>query len=395
MILNKKVVESMTVLVLALVLTITAVTNGGATVADIATAENVLANTGLERDGIAGIAATINEYELLAASELENRVSITETEEVVVTATEEVELTEEEQEWQSYLMANIDDYLNVRAEANADSAVVGKLYKGDRATIVAVGEEWTQITSGNVNGFVNNGYCVMGTDALNYAKANCETVAKATTGGLRVRTEASTEGGVATVLGEGDTVVVDTAASAVDGWVAVSYKSSTCYVSAEYVEVYMKVGSAITIEEEQAALAAKRQAEAEAAAAKNQTSSTGTTQGSSLAASVDDVTLLAALIQCEAGGQCYDGQLAVGAVVVNRVKSGYAGSLYGVIYQRGQFGPAGSGKLERRLANGVSSTAYSAAQAALSGQDNTGGATSFKNASSGHAGVVIGDHVFY
>lgn len=44
---------------------------------------------------------------------------------------------------------------------------------------------------------------------------------------------------------------------------------------------------------------------------------------------------------------------AVGAVVVNRVRSGgFANSIYGVIYQRGQFGPASSGRLEARLASG-------------------------------------------
>ena len=87
---------------------------------------------------------------------------------------------------------------------------------------------------------------------------------------------------------------------------------------------------------------------------------------------------------------------AVGAVVVNRVRSGhYPNSIYNVIYQRGQFGPASSGRLESRLASGVSAGARQAARAALSGSDPTGGARSFKLASSGHAGVVIGPIVFF
>ena len=65
---------------------------------------------------------------------------------------------------------------------------------------------------------------------------------------------------------------------------------------------------------------------------------------------------------------------AVGAVVVNRVRSGgFANSIYGVIYQRGQFGPASSGRLEARLASGVSASARQAARAALNGSDPTGG----------------------
>ena len=86
---------------------------------------------------------------------------------------------------------------------------------------------------------------------------------------------------------------------------------------------------------------------------------------------------------------------AVGAVVINRLHSGYAGSIRGEIYQRGQFGPASSGRLEARLASGVSSSARQAARAALGGYDPTGGAKYFKLASSGHNGVVIGPIVFY
>lgn len=86
---------------------------------------------------------------------------------------------------------------------------------------------------------------------------------------------------------------------------------------------------------------------------------------------------------------------AVGAVVVNRVRSGgFANSIYGVIYQRGQFGPASSGRLEARLASGVSASARQAARAALNGSDPTGGAKYFKLASSGHAGTVVGPIVF-
>ena len=124
--------------------------------------------------------------------------------------------------------------------------------------------------------------------------------------------------------------------------------------------------------------------------------SQGTVQNQSVAASVDDVTLLAALIQCEAGNEPYEGQLAVGAVVMNRVRSGrYPGSIYEVIYQAGQFPPAGKGYVANKISNGVKSSCLQAAQEAIDGMDNTGGAMSFRRASSGHPGVVIGNHVFY
>ena len=190
----------------------------------------------------------------------------------------------------------------------------------------------------------------------------------------------------------GMTFPLDADAETVDGWVAIDYKGTIGYVSAEYVTTELALGEAVTIEEEQAA-AAKAAAEAAKSA---QVSSAGTVQNSAVAASVDDVTLLAALIQCEAGNECYEGQLAVGAVVLNRVRSGrYAGSIYGVIYQAGQFPPAGRGSVASIAANGPKSSCIQAAEEANTGAENTGGATCFSRASSGRAGVVIGNHVFY
>lgn len=121
-----------------------------------------------------------------------------------------------------------------------------------------------------------------------------------------------------------------------------------------------------------------------------------TVQNAAVEATVDDVTLLAAIIQCEAGNEVYEGQLAVGAVVMNRVRSGgYPGTVHDVIYQKSQFPPAGAGSVANVTAKGPKQSCLQAAQEALNGTDNTGGATCFRRASSGHAGVVIGNHVFY
>ncbi len=90
-------------------------------------------------------------------------------------------------------------------------------------------------------------------------------------------------------------------------------------------------------------------AEAETTASTEATSTTST--------STDDTTLLAALIYCEAGNQSYEGMVAVGAVVVNRVNSSsFPNTISEVIYQSGQFGPASSGALATAIANGVPST---------------------------------------
>ena len=104
--------------------------------------------------------------------------------------------------------------------------------------------------------------------------------------------------------------------------------------------------------------------------------------------------LLAALIFCEAGNQPYKGQVAVGAVVLNRIKSKtYPDSMKEVIYQRGQFGPAGSGWLNRVLQNkSYTKTAWKAAADALEGKDPVNGCLYF---SQGGSGKKIGYHYFH
>ena len=66
--------------------------------------------------------------------------------------------------------------------------------------------------------------------------------------------------------------------------------------------------------------------------------------------SQSDINLLSALIYCEAGNQSYWGKVAVGSVVINRIQNRkFPNTLRGVIYQSGQFTPAGTGWLSRVL----------------------------------------------
>ena len=394
---SKKVMESVIVSGLALTLAVTAVTGNGVNIAAKDAADTQFVN-----NGIAGVASAMNEYELESADYLDRYISVEKTNAALVAA------TAEEQEWQNKLMAKVDDFLYVREKADSDSEIVGKMYKGDRAVVKEAGDTWTKIESGNVTGYVKNEYCVTGTDALNYAKKHCDTVAKVSIDGLRIRKAPDTDAEVVKTVASGEHMDVNTKAEETDGWIAVKVGSDTCYVSDDYVTVTLDTGKAVTIEEEQAAIKVAEEKKAAEEAKKNasvsaekksssgQSASSQTTQNASIAASADEETLLAALVQCEAGGTSVQCMTAVGAVVVNRVRSGgFANSIYGVIYQRGQFGPASSGRLEARLASGVSASARQAARAALNGSDPTGGAKYFKLASSGHAGTVVGPIVFY
>ncbi|WP_026509620.1 cell wall hydrolase [Butyrivibrio sp. LC3010] len=110
-----------------------------------------------------------------------------------------------------------------------------------------------------------------------------------------------------------------------------------------------------------------------------------------------DRYLLANLIYCEAGAEPYEGKVAVGAVVINRVLSSvYPDTVVGVIYQSGQFSPVGSGRLALALANGSATEAcYQAADAAMSGATNVGNCVYFRTPIPGLSGINIGGHVFY
>lgn len=139
---------------------------------------------------------------------------------------------------------------------------------------------------------------------------------------------------------------------------------------------------------EEAEKLAAEQAAAEAAAAE------AAAQQNAMQATADEQALLASIIFCEAGNQPYEGQVAVGAVIMNRVRSGvYPNSISEVIYQSGQFGPAMSGWLDSVYASGsYTDTAMQAAADALAGSNPIGDCLYF---GCGDYGIQIGDHFFH
>lgn len=350
----------------------------------------------------AGVVLSLNELEEQALAELQNvdyeqmqTVFVTAAEETVESIPEGPILTEEEQWWQTRLMADVTDKMNVRAQASKDSEIVGRLRKGDVAEVVEIGEEWTHIKSGNVDGYVKNEYCIYGLDAMAYAKANIDTRAIVTGNSVRLREDASTSSGVVTSVSKGMLLIVDTEAETVDGWVPVGYVGKTRYISADYVDVEMPLSEAVTVAEERA-YASKLASEK---ARRRQEQFTEATEiiNEAYDATSSEIMLMAAVIQCEAGGECYDGQVAVGAVILNRVRSSkYPNSISKVVYAPAQFTPASNGKVDRLLASGtIKQSCIRAAQEAVNGIDPTGGCVSFRQTRSGHSGFVIGGHVFF
>ena len=110
-----------------------------------------------------------------------------------------------------------------------------------------------------------------------------------------------------------------------------------------------------------------------------------------------DRYLLANLIYCEAGNQPYEGQVAVGAVVMNRVMSSvFPDTVVGVIYQNKQFSPVASGRLALALAEDHATAAcYRAADEAMAGATTVGNCLFFRTPIEGLTGIQIGGHIFY
>lgn len=293
---------------------------------------------------------------------------------------------EQEEEETSYnrVMANVQSALNMRSEASEDSEIIGKLYKDCGGTILDRKDGWTLLQSGNAVGWAKDEYLFFDEEARQLAREVGNMVA-CMDDVLRVRKGPSKEDEVCGVLPKGD--IEEVLEIREDGWIKIDYSGEDGYVSADYVTVDFVIDTAETMEEIE--IREKKEEEARKAAELKK-------KKEAVSADKDTTRLLAALIQCEAGGESYEGKLAVGAVVMNRVRSAaYPNSVHGVIYASGQFTPAMSGKLDRVYASGnISSECLKAAEEALGGASNVGDYTHFRR-NNGREGLVIGNHVFY
>lgn len=283
----------------------------------------------------------------------------------------------------SLIMANASDAVNIREAATTDSEIIGRLYSNCGGYIIEYTDTWTKISSGNAEGWVCNDYIYFGEEALNQAEAVGCNVAIVNATELRVRTDTNTDSEVLGIVSTGDEFDI---VAVENGWVLVDYEGQDGYISEEYVVTEFRIKFAETLEEIEAREAAERQAALEAERYQYY---------GVYAANATDVELLAAIIECEAGYESYEGRVAVGAVIMNRVRSAaFPNTIYGVVYAPGQFTPAGAGLVDRKLATGVCDTCLQAAQEVIDGYSNVGGATFFRRVGY-HEGIVIGNHVFW
>lgn len=137
--------------------------------------------------------------------------------------------------------------LNVREGASTDTSVVGKLTNNAVCEVVSTEGEWTQISSGNVSGYVLSSFIKTGAEARQIALSQKKLVATVQTDGLRMRETPSTDADVIERVGNGEDL--EALSQIEDGWVKVAVGDLVGYVSAEYVELGEKVPTAKTISE--------------------------------------------------------------------------------------------------------------------------------------------------
>ncbi len=323
-----------------------------------------------------------------AADLLDADISMEKEELLELVKSKTIQETETKKEEESTLvMAKVNEYVNIRKEPEQEAEKLGVLYKDCGGDIIEKGDEWSKITSGDVTGWVRNQYLYFGDEAEEVAKEVGILTAYSNTETLRVRKEASLESGTVGLLANGEAVE----AIAEEGdWVSVSYEGTTGYVSAEYVTVEFEIDHAESME------VIKAREEEEKARAKAEAEAKRIVQKEAVMATASEVDILAALIQCEAGGESYEGQVAVGAVVMNRVRcAAYPNTITDVIYASGQFVPAAKGRMESLILNGTTKdSCRQAAQEAINGVSNVGDALYFRRAGNKN-GIVIGNHVFW
>lgn len=154
-------------------------------------------------------------------------------------------------------IAVVEEGLRIRKEPSEESEIVGKLYKDAGCDILGVEGDWAQIISGSCEGYVKTEYILTGTEAEAYAAENgvAPTVATVNADSLNIRAEASADSEIiGSVSTSEELTVLETTEDGL--WVKVSVGGLEGYVSADYVDVGMKMKTAISVEEEQAAIAA-------------------------------------------------------------------------------------------------------------------------------------------
>ena len=328
------------------------------------------------------------------------------------------------------------DMLDIHAEANTASAVIGQVMEDGHVAILAKYNDWVQIQAGEIAGWVPAENLVETEISNEEAVAANEQVIAERTGATASEDEFFAEEEVqqdetaalqaeASEAAQNEIEEVQAAEEAARIEAEAQAKAAAEEAARLEAEVQAKAAAeeaarleaeaqakaaeeAARLEAEAQAKAAEEaaqlEAEAQAKAAEEAARLAAEAQQAALAAqaaqtaaiSAEELKLLANIIYCEAGSESYVGKVAVGNVIMNRVKSAsQPNTITEVVYAKGQFSPVRNGSLQRALSSDKADAAcYQAAIEALAGAQPVGGKLFFRR-NNGRSGQVIGHHVFY
>lgn len=173
----------------------------------------------------------------------------------------ENQVSDEDAEFSNLVIAQVNDYVNVRSMPSEEGEIVGKLYNNSVGDLLEEENGWYQISSGNVVGYVKAEYCVTGEDAIELAKELDTRIATVKTVTLYVKKEMAQESEVLGYLAMGDQVIV---LEETEEWCKVSVEEGDGYVSKELVSLHSEFVTAESKEEEAARLAEEQREREEA-----------------------------------------------------------------------------------------------------------------------------------
>ena len=328
------------------------------------------------------------------------------------------------------------DMLDIHAEANTASAVIGQVMEDGHVAILAKYNDWVQIQAGEIAGWVpaenlveteiSNEEAVAANEQVIAERTGAtasedeffaeEEVQQDETAALQAEAgeaaqneieEVQTAEEAARLEAEAQAKAAAEEAARLEAEAQAKAAEEAARLEAEAQAKAAEEAAQLEAEaqakaaEEAARLAAEAQAKAaaeEAAriAAEAQQAALAAQAAQTAAISAEELKLLANIIYCEAGSESYVGKVAVGNVIMNRVKSAsQPNTITEVVYAKGQFSPVRNGSLQRALSSDKADAAcYQAAIEALAGAQPVGGKLFFRR-NNGRSGQVIGHHVFY
>ena len=160
-------------------------------------------------------------------------------------------LEEMKEDYSNLVIADVNDYVNIRSLPSEEGEIVGKLYDNSVGNFLEEKDGWIKIESGSCIGFVKAEYCVTGEAANEMAKEVGRRTAIVTTETLNVRKEPNTN---AAIIGQVPMEEVLTVTDEAGGWVQIKVEEGYGYVSVDYVTLSTEFVEAESREEEKARL---------------------------------------------------------------------------------------------------------------------------------------------